>query len=179
MNDLVSEEEFRAAMRQLPAQVCIISAGSDGQRTAMTATAVTSLSAEPPQLLACIHHLSRTVSVIRNAGAFAVNLLDRGQIAVANQCARPGLEPEERFLEGNWSGAGDGHPPLLEDAVVNFDCTLANTLREGTHVIFIGRVRKIVLRAGNPLLYHDASYRDIGQRHEFMAREWDSAMHGF
>ena len=46
---------FRDAMRQLAAGVGIVTAGKDNEWAGMTATSVTSLSLDPPTILACIN----------------------------------------------------------------------------------------------------------------------------
>ena len=172
-------DDFKRAMRALPAQVAVISAASDEGRIAMTATAVTSLSAEPPQLLVCVHRMARPAAVIRAAGAFAVNLVHAGQVDVATQCALPGLDPERRFDKGDWTRSALTGQPLLEDAMVSFDCHLASQSEQGTHHVFVGRIEAVRFGAGSPLLYHDASYRHIGDRLDALHLDWDSTGLGF
>ena len=93
----IGMDDFKRAMRALPAQVAVISSAAGDMRIAMTATAVTSLSAEPPQLLICVHQQARPAAVIREAAAFAVNLITNKQVDIATQCALPGLDPKQRF----------------------------------------------------------------------------------
>ncbi|SLN28130.1 NADH-dependent flavin reductase [Aquimixticola soesokkakensis] len=171
--------DFKAAMRALPAQVAVISAQAGDLRIAMTATAVTSLSAEPAQLLICVHKMARPAAVIRDAGAFAVNLVSSAQMAVANQCALPALTPEQRFEQGTWTRSDSLGQPLLDGALVNFDCRLVSQAEHGTHYVFVGLIEAVRFAQGKPLLYHDASYREVGPRLDALHLEWDSATRGF
>ncbi|WP_176086144.1 flavin reductase family protein [Martelella sp. HB161492] len=166
--------DFKRAMRSLPAQVAIIASRSAGTRIAMTATAVTSLSAEPPQLLVCIHRMARPAAVIEAAGAFSVNLASVGQADVATQCALPGLEPDERFERGCWTASPYLAQPLLEGALVGFECELVSKTEHGTHFVFVGLIRHVRFSDGEPLLYHDGSYREIGRRLDWRDHEWDN-----
>jgi len=175
----ISLPEFKAAMRALPAQVAVISAQAGDLRIAMTATAVTSLSAEPPQLLICVHKMARPAAVIVEAGAFAVNLAGAQQMDVANQCALPALTPEQRFERGTWTTSATLGQPLLDGALVNFDCRLVSQAEHGTHYIFVGLIAGVRFSQGAPLLYHDASYREVGARLDALHLEWDSATRGF
>ncbi|MBX6318957.1 flavin reductase family protein [Pigmentiphaga sp.] len=50
-----SANTFKAAMRRIPSAVAIASTSYDRERRGLTATAVCSVSAEPPQLLACVN----------------------------------------------------------------------------------------------------------------------------
>lgn len=175
----ITVDQFKRAMRALPAQVAVISSQSADLRIAMTATAVTSLSAEPPQILICTHKMARPTAVIREAGAFAVNLLTSAQMNVANQCALPALEPEQRFERGDWTVSETLGQPLLSGASVNLECELTSQAEHGTHYVFVGLIRGARYADGIPLLYHDASYREIGPRLDALHLEWDSAGRGF
>lgn len=175
----ITTDDFKRAMRALPAQVAVISSRSDKVRIAMTATAVTSMSAEPPQILICVHKLARPTAIMRAAGAFAVNLLTARQMQIANQCARPALEPEQRFDLGDWTESTHLGQPLLDGAMVNLECELTSQSEQGTHYVFVGLIRSIRFAAGEPLLYHDASYREIGPRLDALHLEWDTAVKGF
>ena len=62
-------EDFKEGMRQLAAGVTIVTTAVGERRNGLTATAVCSLSAEPPMLLACVN---------REAGAHDPTLLSRG-----------------------------------------------------------------------------------------------------
>ena len=57
----------------------ITSVGADGEPVGITASAVTSLSLDPPLVLACFDLGSQTLRAIRGHGAFAVNVLAAAQ----------------------------------------------------------------------------------------------------
>lgn len=172
-------DDFKQAMRRLPAQVVVISSRSPETRIAMTATAVTSLSAEPPQILACVHQQARPAEVIQNAGAFAINLLASSQVDVATQCAMPSLAPETRFDVGSWRDDTTTGQPVLEGAIVNLGCRLTSVAEHGTHFVFVGLIEAVHFGEGAPLLYHDASYRNLGERLDALHLDWDNAGLGF
>lgn len=170
---------FKATMRRLPAQVCVISSQGSEARIAMTATAVTSLSAEPPQLLICVHQQARPAAIIREAGAYCVNILGSRQLEIASQCALPGLSPEERFLYGSWQQSSALQQPMLDGAAANIVCRMVSEALHGTHWIFVGQIEQVRFHDAEPLLYHDASYRHIGQRIDSLHLEWDTAVQGY
>src|SRR5246127_1155804 len=71
----ISAEDFRLAMRRLAGGVSIISgAGPDGP-LGVTATAVTSLTAEPPSILCCLNRSLELEAAVKETGRFAVNML--------------------------------------------------------------------------------------------------------
>src|SRR6478736_3181200 len=75
----VSGEDFRLAMRRLAGGVSIISgAGPDGP-LGVTATAVTSLTAEPPSVLCCLNRSLELEAAVKETGRFGVNMLRADQ----------------------------------------------------------------------------------------------------
>ena len=68
-------EQFRAAMRRFPSTVSVISTAKDGQRHGMTATAVTSVSLNPPSLLVCVNRSGRLFGIMESCHRFCVNVL--------------------------------------------------------------------------------------------------------
>jgi flavin reductase (DIM6/NTAB) family NADH-FMN oxidoreductase RutF len=74
---------YKGGMRRLAAGVSIITTEHHGERYGMAATAVTSVSAEPPTLLVCIGRSGSSHEPIRESGRFCVNVLAETDRAVA------------------------------------------------------------------------------------------------
>lgn len=125
----------------------------------MLATAVSSVCAEPPTLLACVNRSARSFKVIDETGKFCVNVLDRNQHEIAQRFLS--LDSVERCKLCSWTALETG-APAVEGALVNFDCTVADAVEVGTHTIFLGRVVATrVNRSGNPLLYYNGDYASL------------------
>ena len=154
---LVSAEQFRLGMRSLASAVNLITAAHAGHRYGMTATAVASVSAEPPTLLACINRKAGTHGAIAKSGAFCINVLRAAH--VEHSRAFSGAQTgEARFGAGEWTRLATGSPVLI-DALVSFDCRVEKELVHGTHTLFLGRVEHIVAgRQGRSLLYAGGQY---------------------
>ena len=69
--DQMVADQFRQAMRHLAATVTIVSTEADGTRYGMTATAVTSVSMEPPSILAAVNKRNWFHQHVSRKGAFA------------------------------------------------------------------------------------------------------------
>lgn len=155
----VDPGDFKQGMRRLGASVCIISTRrADGARNGLTATAVCSLSADPPMLLACLNRASNSFAAVAEAGVFAVNVLSLHDAAVADHFA--GTRPaDEKFQAGDWGVAFTG-APILTTGLAAFDCEVERVVEAGTHGIILGAVRQVVLgEAGKaPLLYAGGAY---------------------
>jgi flavin reductase (DIM6/NTAB) family NADH-FMN oxidoreductase RutF len=141
-------------MRNHAGGVTVITTGSLGERTGLTATAVCSLSDNPPSLVACVNRSASAYCMIKETGSFCVNLLAEDQGNIANCFAgRAGLKRESRFTVGLWTHLVTGAPALV-DAVANFDCRLVNEQETNTHAIFIGLVQEVRMnKEAKPLIY--------------------------
>lgn len=155
MNEPV-ELGFRRAMRTLTSAVTVISTDRDGRRFGMVATAVTSLSMEPPSLLACVNTSASIHEPLLESGSFCVNILHANQTDIVD--AFTTKKGEERFLAGDWI-KGWHAMPCLVGAQANVLCEVEGSYSHGTHRIFVGLVREVLVRQQvNPLLYQDGRY---------------------
>lgn len=156
----VDRSAFLEAMRRLSAAVCIVTTEHMGQRFGLTATAVCSLSADPPKLIACVNRTARAEAPIRESGRFCVNVLGEHQQAHARRFAG-NQSHTERFAEGVWRSLHTG-APALEGAVASFDCSVAEAWNGDTHTVFVGLVHAVAVTALPPLLYADGAYAALG-----------------
>jgi flavin reductase (DIM6/NTAB) family NADH-FMN oxidoreductase RutF len=151
----ISEDDFKQGMRALTAAVNVITTIQNGIRAGLTATAACSVSATPPQLLVCIHTEASGHNFIQNSKKFVLNILAKDQENIARRFAgMDGADRDDRFSLGVWSELVTG-APCLDDALVNFDCEVAEQITTGTHSIFIGHIVGSRIRKSNekPLLY--------------------------
>jgi len=162
MSPILDPAAFRQGMRRLAGGVAVITVGSGEDRTGLTATSVTSLSAEPPRLLVCINRSASAWPLLADFRAFGVNLLDADQQPIADRFAgRNGEKGPARFAGARWKSLVTG-APLLDGALAAFDCTVEEIIERHSHAIVIGRIEAVDHGAWNePLLYWAGSYRMI------------------
>lgn len=155
-------EQLRQGLRRLGKAVVVITAWHEERRWAMTATAVSELSMEPPSLLVCVNRSASLHGPLTARADFCINILHRGQIDVSHCCSGK-LKGEDRFREGEW-GAGPSGTPFLRDAQANFFCGYETHLDYGTHAVVIGDVQQVDIAGDvDPLIYLDGGYaRAIG-----------------
>jgi flavin reductase len=151
------KDAFRGAMRRFASTVSIITVESGTERHGTTATAVSSLSFDPPSLLVCINQDSRLHEYLTREARFCINVLHKDNVPAARAFSMP-LSSAERFTHGDWR-SGEFGAPYLADAQANLFCAKENEIRYGSHTIFIGRVLHVRLRGDvAPLLYRDGAY---------------------
>jgi flavin reductase (DIM6/NTAB) family NADH-FMN oxidoreductase RutF len=148
-------ETMALAMRRLAKSVCIVTTRHEGQRMAMAATAIDSLSFEPPSLLVCINRTASIFPAFSARADFCVNILSQAQQHLAQRCNGP-VKGEARFGDGAWV---DEEVPWLLDAQAAVFCRHDGEFHYGTHGVFIGRVADIRLHGEvAPLIYADGLY---------------------
>ena len=158
----VNDDIFRKALSCLAAGVSIVSTQREGDRRGVTATAVCSVSASPPTILACVNTATGTCQMIRETGLFAVNLLAQHHQPVAEVFAgRSGLQGDDRFEHGDWT-AGDVHGlPILQTALAAIECRVDHQVQAGTHVVFFGVIQGVYFADHPPLLFHGGRFHAL------------------
>lgn len=155
---------MKEGMRRLASGVAVISTQNEqGQRFAMTASSVTSVSDAPPSLLVCVHHTAGICSQLVPESVFAVNILGQHQIDVSVQCS-VAAKGDERFELGAWRS--EHGAPVLDGCEVVFINTVQAVYAYGTHNIVIGDIKAVQLGSAptvDPLVYLDGAYRRIAQ----------------
>jgi flavin reductase (DIM6/NTAB) family NADH-FMN oxidoreductase RutF len=160
--DEVTAPEFRHAIGHFATGVTVVtSVGADGKPVGTTASAVTSLSLDPPLLLVCFDRASATLEAIRAHGAFVVNVLAAPQRHLSANFARRGLAAAWDNVRHHPGPTGS---PRLDDVLAFLECTVKERLPGGDHEIVIGRVRAVETRDdhSSPLLYWRGNYGTLG-----------------
>lgn len=153
---------FRDAMRRFATTVSIISCtDNQGRLYGMSATAVTSVCADPPTILVCINNVTTTYRAVSASGRFCVNVL-RSFHSELSRVFSGKLKGDDRFRVGDWGRNGDGLV-FLRDAQANLFCRVDRSLDYQTHTLFFGRVFAVrTERTVDPLLYQDGRYSVAG-----------------
>jgi len=133
--------EFRDAMARLTSAVTIVTTDGPAGCTGFTASAVASVTDQPPTLLVCLNRTSSPYDAVRANGVVCVNVLTAEDEGLSRLFGG-GTPPEERFSMGIWVVTDSG-APCLESALVSFDCRISSTIAVSTHDILICEVQAI------------------------------------
>jgi flavin reductase len=129
---IIDPQRFRSIMRTFVNGVTVITTSRDGHIHGMTATAFSSVSADPPAVLVVQVELSK-----RFAGKL-----------------------ESPFDGVDYELSEHGVPMLL-GVLAALECETLDELDVGTHTIFVGRVLDGARSETTPLVYHDGSYMSV------------------
>jgi flavin reductase len=154
-------DSFKLAMRRVASTVNVISICVDGEPLGITATAVSSLSLDPPSLLVCINRTASVHSRMEGATHFGVNVLHRDQEEMAQMFA----DRSRQALRFSAGWVNDCvQPPRLIDAQAAIRCRRIDSHAFGTHSIFIGLVEAVHVREDiHPLLYLNGRFVSVSE----------------
>jgi len=152
---------MKQAMRRLAASVVVVSARDGDTRYAMAASAVTSLSMDPPSLLFCANRTASIYPILSHGKDFCINVLSGSHEALSVACSG-GQKGEGRFQIGDWREDPDTKTPFLGDSQASLICSIDGIHHYGTHAIVIGKVKRVHLHGEvYPLIYLDGRYASV------------------
>ncbi|WP_432697353.1 flavin reductase [Marinobacterium sp. YM272] len=161
---MIDLEAFRNGMALLGGAVSVISTDGEAGKFGFTATAVTSVTAEPPTLLVCMNRNSYANEHFKKNGVLCVNVLSGNQQKLSGDFANPKLTSEERFSSHGWTNLTTGSP-ALDEALVNFDCRIADMHEVGSHTVFYCQIVDARQSGSDEaLVYFNRAYHCLGER---------------
>ena len=152
---------FREAMSRLGAAVNVITTASEEGDLGFTASAVCSVTDDPPTLLVCMNRTGKLNTAFKAAGRLCVNVLSHEQEALSALFAGGDMPMAARFARAGWTRLATG-APVLDAAAASFDCKIDQITEVGTHSVFFCTVAAIRLGdASTGLIYHGRAYHKI------------------
>jgi len=130
----------------------------------MTANAFASVSLDPPLVLVCVDHNTRTHAHLHARKRFGINVLREDQRAISEYYARPERDHDhaEAAAGARFDRTKHG-TPMLHGALAYLECRLHSSQVAGDHTIFIAEVEDVVVHEGEPLLFFRGKYRKVGE----------------
>ncbi|GAA2824659.1 3-hydroxy-9,10-secoandrosta-1,3,5(10)-triene-9,17-dione monooxygenase reductase subunit [Crossiella cryophila] len=148
----LTADRFRAVLGHFCTGVAVVTAPGP---VGFACQSFAALSLDPPLVLFCAGHTSRSLPLIRQAGVFAVNMLAEDQQGLSTVFGRSG---PDKFAGVDWNPAGSGSP-LLAGVLTWADCELRAEHDAGDHVIVVGEVRELgPVSERRPLLFYRGRY---------------------
>lgn len=151
-------------MAHLACGVTLVTSALDGEDVGMTASAICSVSLEPPMMLVCVGEGSRMYEALATSDSWAVSILPVQDRQVASRFAIRG-RPSDRLLLADlaWHrGPVTGHA-VLDDALAAVECVTEQRVPAGDHTVVIGRVVGVYARNPTiaPLVHFRSRYRTV------------------
>ena len=148
-------EQYRHLLSRFPTGVTVATTiDRRGTPHGMTASAVASVSLEPPILLVCVDHSADFHAALSTARTFALSVLAHGQENLSRRFAE---ERTDRF-DGVPIVTGPDGLPLIEGAVAHILCERSESHEAGDHTVFFGRVTGGSIFDHKPLVHFRSGY---------------------
>lgn len=169
----VDQEVFRQVVGHFASGVTVITTAEGDQYYGTTASAVSSLSMEPPMMLMCLNQNSTTHDAVQRTGYFAINILAEDQQLLAGIFGRKG---DTKFDDVSYTVSAHGGVPLIEGALATIVCAVQDAPVGGTHSVFFGAVLEANASVGQPLAYYRGKFSRLGALQELESytkvRDW-------
>ncbi len=164
--------DFRRVAGRFASGIMVVTTSLDGASHAMTVTAFTSVSLDPPLILFCAEKIARFHDTVLATGTWAVSVLDD----TAEETAR-WLATRGRPLDGQLTGIPH-HPgpvtgaPILASALGALECRTTAVHDGGDHSIVVGEVLSTSEPNpdGAPLIHYAGEYRTLHDHHAALER---------
>jgi flavin reductase (DIM6/NTAB) family NADH-FMN oxidoreductase RutF len=142
-------ERYRHVIGHFATGVTVITSAHDDVDHGATASAVSSVSLDPPSLLVCLNRTAATETAVRESGTFVVNILreDQGELAM-RFAGRHG----DKFAGVGFERTASGNA-MLAGALAHLECRVRDAVTGGTHTVFFGEVLRAEAGEGDPLAY--------------------------
>ncbi len=156
----MTTHDFRRACAHFATGVCVLTAcNRSGLPHGLTVNSFSSVSLEPPLIMAAIAHSSTQLAAFDEAPFFAVNILTEKQQSLSIYFAT--REPG-RFDGIAWA-AGETGSPVLEETLGLIECRTVRRFDAGDHRILVGEAVATRVHQGRPLLYYKSGYAGLDQ----------------
>ena len=155
-------DDFRKSLRGLASTVSLLTTEDGGERYGMVATAVMSVTLDPPALIVGINRSASIHDAVVRRRWFSVNLLASHHEGVSRHFAAH--TRSERFAVGDWvdgaiAAAPEVRLPMLADGLAVICCRVREVIPYGTHNLFLSTVEQVRLSAGaEPLVYCNGGF---------------------
>lgn len=130
----------KTVLRHFPYGLYVVTVAHDGEEHGMTANWLTQAAFEPPMVAVAIENTSKTITMIRDAHHFAINLLLGGQRDLAGKLGRTSEQAPHKLKGIKTKPAPVAQTPVLTDCLGWIECRVVATLPAGDHTLVLGEV---------------------------------------
>lgn len=132
-----------AATELYPVPAVVVScADAAGRANLISLAWVGTVCSEPPMLAIAVRPGRYSHPIIRDSGEFVVNIPRADQARALDICGMMSGRSGDKFATAGLTALPAAHvkAPLVKEFPVNIECAVRQTLRLGTHDLFIGEI---------------------------------------
>ena len=117
-----------------------VSSHHDGRNGIFLANWLSQCSFDPPMLMLSVERDSQTLTLIRGAARFVVQVLASGQRELAGMLGRSSKTEPDKLRKVRWHPSPTSQAPILEDTLGYVECRLTGQLPAGDSIVLVGEV---------------------------------------
>lgn len=161
MLKVITQDDFRSAVSRLSAAINVVTTDGEGGLAGFTASAVCSLTDTPAMLLVCLQKKSSAYAAVKANGVVCINTLGSTNLELCKTFSGK-IPMMNRFENVGWNTSSTG-APILNDAIVSFDCSVVEFKSVETHDILLCKVQEVLY--GNisqpALVYYNREFCEL------------------
>jgi flavin reductase ActVB len=151
-------DAFKAAMAGFPSGVTLVTTATpNGRWWGFTATAVCSVSVDPPLVLVCLAKSAECAPVFAEAPGWTIQILRPEHAKLAFRFATRGAD---KFGGGEFEPGNRG-TPVLADACAVLECEAFDHHDGGDHTILVGRVLSVPVEGGPAAVFYRRNFHQM------------------
>src|SRR5690349_2203077 len=155
---MVDQDLFRSVLGRFATSVTVLSArDAKGIDHGMTVSAFSSVSLNPPLMLACVDKTASIYDLLFKTDDIGISVLSENQESSSRRFAE---KDADRFEELEIQRGARG-VALLKDAHAHLECRIVARHDAGDHTIFVAAVEHAAALGGRPLLYCRGGYAQL------------------
>lgn len=149
---------LRRAFAAFPSGVAAVAALADDRPAGMCVSSFVSVSLDPPLVSICIAKTSSTWPLLESQQRLGVNVLSSAQGDLARALSR---KDGNRFFGIAWEATERG-AIFIEESVLRLECSLAEQVDAGDHIIALLAVEQLCLDPEvEPIVFHRSTFRSL------------------
>lgn len=161
--DAITVDLFKAAFRNHPLGVAVVTADPGDGPVAMTVSSLSSVSASPPVVSFSSSAASSSAPALERADSVVIHMLGAAELPLAKLGATSGID---RFADASsWYRLPTGEP-VFRVARSWMRASVVHRVGVGGSVVYLGHVVEAVVdtEPSEPLVYHDRTWHRLGKR---------------
>lgn len=139
--------DFKSCLKPMP-DVLVSCRDKDGRDNALAVGYASNASMNPPMVMVGIVPTRYSYNIVKESGVFVVNLVAEEQREQYGYLGSKSGRDEDKLAALNMK-IGDGvkvNAPILLDCPVSIECTVVDSIKPGSHELFIGKVEYVHAR---------------------------------
>ena len=155
---MVDPDLFRSVLGRFASSVTVLSArDAAGNDRGMTVSAFSSVSLNPPMVLACVEKTASIYPTLAITDHIGISILSEEQESRSRRFAE---KDADRFDDLEIR-RGEHGVALLTGALAHLECRIVARHDGGDHTIFVAAVERAAAHSGRPLLYYRGGYAQL------------------